>query len=164
MPQFGNHIGDGLRSGRKVMARKLVGPKMVAYYPEDVFRNDPLLANLEAERYENVCNFCWIVYMYSIIINRYLLPLRSYVGQNTSWRGWEDVAKHLQRKVLVNEQPRRNECNVYIPFPCKIYETRQLCMFVFIPRCRNLVYVCWWSYNCNCNSWDSSVWPSCFWW
>ena len=55
---FGNHIGDGLRSGRKVMARKLVGPKMVAYYPEDVFRNDPLLANLEAERYENVCNFC----------------------------------------------------------------------------------------------------------
>eukprot|EP00890_Picochlorum_soloecismus_P004856 jgi/Picsp_1/5371/NSC_02732-R1_protein len=47
---FGNHIGDGLRSGRKVLARKLVGPKMVAYYPEDVFRNDPLLANLEAER------------------------------------------------------------------------------------------------------------------
>jgi hypothetical protein len=36
------------------MARKLVGPKMVAYYPEDVFRNDPLLANLEAERCEKL--------------------------------------------------------------------------------------------------------------
>jgi len=59
---FGNHIGDGLRSGRKVLARKLVGPKMVAYYPEDVFRNDPLLANLEAERCGKAhnCLFVWV--------------------------------------------------------------------------------------------------------
>ena len=37
---FGNHIGNGLRSGRKVLRRKLVGDKVASYYPEPIERLD----------------------------------------------------------------------------------------------------------------------------
>ena len=47
---FGNHIGDGLRSGRKILARPLIGPKVASYYPSDWFAGDPLLLDLEAEK------------------------------------------------------------------------------------------------------------------
>lgn len=47
---FGNHIGDGLRSGRKILARPLIGPKVASYYPSDWFAGDPLLVDLEAEK------------------------------------------------------------------------------------------------------------------
>lgn len=47
---FGNHIGDGLRSGRKILARPLIGPKVASYYPPNWFAGDPLLLDLEAEK------------------------------------------------------------------------------------------------------------------
>lgn len=47
---FGNHIGDGLRSGRKILARPLIGSQVASYYPPDWFAGDPLLLDLEAER------------------------------------------------------------------------------------------------------------------
>ncbi|KAI3439130.1 hypothetical protein D9Q98_001538 [Chlorella vulgaris] len=46
---FGNHIGNGLRSGRKVLRRALVGPRLVAYYPPDPLKSDPLMLNIKAE-------------------------------------------------------------------------------------------------------------------
>lgn len=48
---FGTHIGNGLRSGRKVLSKKLLGPVVEAYYPKDIFAGDPLLVDLDAERY-----------------------------------------------------------------------------------------------------------------
>ena len=42
--------GNGLRSGRKVLRRKLVGPTLVGWYPQDMTKTDPLLLNLDAER------------------------------------------------------------------------------------------------------------------
>ena len=47
---FGNHIGDGLRSARKILARPLIGPKVESYYPSDWFAGDPLLLDHEAEK------------------------------------------------------------------------------------------------------------------
>ncbi|CAI7779020.1 unnamed protein product, partial [Closterium sp. NIES-54] len=39
---FGNVIGNGLRSGHKVLSQKLIGDKVVAWYPEPVQKMDPL--------------------------------------------------------------------------------------------------------------------------
>ncbi|KAI8110004.1 hypothetical protein M9434_001280 [Picochlorum sp. BPE23] len=47
---FGHHIGDGLRSGRKILAKPLIGDQVASYYPEDWFAGDPLLLDVEAER------------------------------------------------------------------------------------------------------------------
>ncbi|GAB4815743.1 hypothetical protein N2152v2_002789 [Parachlorella kessleri] len=47
---FGTHIGNGLRSGRKVLRQKLLGPTLVSYYPEDFSRKDPFLVDMKAER------------------------------------------------------------------------------------------------------------------
>ena len=47
---FGTHIGNGLRSGRKVLRQKLLGEQLAAYYPEDIIRSDPLMVNIKAER------------------------------------------------------------------------------------------------------------------
>jgi small subunit ribosomal protein S33 len=47
---FGTHIGDGLRSGRKVLRRPLVGAKLASYYPPLYFAGDPLLVDVDAER------------------------------------------------------------------------------------------------------------------
>lgn len=42
--------GNGLPSGRKILRRKLIGQKIVDWYPEDIERKDPYMLNLEAER------------------------------------------------------------------------------------------------------------------
>ncbi len=47
---FGTHIGDGLRSGRKVVRAPLLGARLAAYYPDDIIKSDPLMINLKAER------------------------------------------------------------------------------------------------------------------
>ena len=47
---FGTHIGNGLRSGRKILRRALMGEKLAAYYPENVLKMDPLMPDLKAER------------------------------------------------------------------------------------------------------------------
>ena len=47
---FGSHIGNGLRSGRKVLRGKLLGTKIAAYYPKDIMKADPLMVSLKAER------------------------------------------------------------------------------------------------------------------
>ena len=53
---FGTHIGNGLRSGRKLLRKKLVGEQIAAYYPEPIYKKDPLFVNLDVERH--VANFC----------------------------------------------------------------------------------------------------------
>ncbi|KAK9861725.1 hypothetical protein WJX84_011552 [Apatococcus fuscideae] len=47
---FGTHIGNGLRSGRKLLRKKLVGEQIAAYYPEPIYKKDPLFVNLDVER------------------------------------------------------------------------------------------------------------------
>lgn len=47
---FGTHIGNGLRSGRKILRGQLLGEKLAAYYPEDIVKQDPLMINIRAER------------------------------------------------------------------------------------------------------------------
>lgn len=39
---FGNVIGDGLRSGHKVLRSKLIGEKVVAWYPVPLEKLDPM--------------------------------------------------------------------------------------------------------------------------
>lgn len=54
---FGNHIGNGLRSGRKVLRRKLVGDKVASYYPEPLSKQDPMFVDTDIERYVHwYCN------------------------------------------------------------------------------------------------------------
>lgn len=48
---FGTHIGDGFRSGRKVLRQKLIGEKIASYYLKPMHKDDPLFEDLEAERY-----------------------------------------------------------------------------------------------------------------
>lgn len=47
---FGTHIGNGERSGRKVLRRRLLGPIIASYYPEDIMKGDPLMLSLKAEK------------------------------------------------------------------------------------------------------------------
>jgi hypothetical protein len=47
---FGTHIGNGLRSGRKVLRGKLLGPMIASYYPEDLEKGDPLMVSIKAEK------------------------------------------------------------------------------------------------------------------
>lgn len=42
--------GDGLPSGRKVLKQKLIGAKVVDWYPEDLTRNDPYMLSIKAEK------------------------------------------------------------------------------------------------------------------
>lgn len=51
---FGTHIGNGLPSGRKLLRKKLMGEKIAAYYAHAEPLKDPLIVNLEAERYEDL--------------------------------------------------------------------------------------------------------------
>ncbi|BDA43621.1 probable mitochondrial 37S ribosomal protein S27 [Coccomyxa sp. Obi] len=47
---FGNHIGNGLRSGRKVLRKKLIGEKVASYYPEPISKLDPMFVDMDLER------------------------------------------------------------------------------------------------------------------
>lgn len=48
---FGNHIGNGLRSGRKVLSKVLMGNKVASYYMDTINqRDDPLFVDMEAEK------------------------------------------------------------------------------------------------------------------
>lgn len=49
---FGTHIGNGLPSGRKILRKKLMGEKIAAYYAHGEPLKDPLIVNLDAERYK----------------------------------------------------------------------------------------------------------------
>ena len=48
---FGTHIGDGFPSGRKILRKKLMGAKIASYYDHAEPLKDPLITNLDAERY-----------------------------------------------------------------------------------------------------------------
>ena len=50
---FGTHIGNGLPSGRKILRKKLVGEKIAAYYDHARPIKDPLIVDLNAEKYAN---------------------------------------------------------------------------------------------------------------
>lgn len=46
---FGEHIGNGLPSGRKLLRKKLMGAKMASYYGNhDLERSDPFLEDQKA--------------------------------------------------------------------------------------------------------------------
>lgn len=47
---FGTHIGNGLRSGRKVLRKKLMSAKLLEYYPTSISKQDPFMLDLKAER------------------------------------------------------------------------------------------------------------------
>lgn len=48
---FGDHIGNGLPSGRKLLRKKLMGEKIASYYgPQDLERSDPLVEDVNAAR------------------------------------------------------------------------------------------------------------------
>ena len=47
---FGSHIGNGLRSGRKVLRKRLIGDKIASYYPEPVAKYDPMFVDMDIER------------------------------------------------------------------------------------------------------------------
>eukprot|EP00887_Chlorella_sp_A99_P004453 scaffold30.g4453.t1 len=47
---FGNHIGNGLRSGRKVLRGALKGPRLMEWYPEDPCKLDLLMPDVDADR------------------------------------------------------------------------------------------------------------------
>ncbi len=47
---FGNVIGNGLRSGHKVLRSKLVGEKLVSWYPKPVEKFDPMFLDPNEER------------------------------------------------------------------------------------------------------------------
>jgi small subunit ribosomal protein S33 len=47
---FGTYIGNGLRSGRKVLRKGLIGDKIASYYPEPVTKYDPMFVDMNIER------------------------------------------------------------------------------------------------------------------
>ena len=47
---FGTYIGNGLRSGRKVLRKKLIGDTIASYYPEPVAKYDPMFVDMNIER------------------------------------------------------------------------------------------------------------------
>jgi small subunit ribosomal protein S33 len=55
---FGNVLGTGERSGRKLLSKPLIGERIATYYPEDVARSDPLYEDPLEKRYA-VWPPCW---------------------------------------------------------------------------------------------------------
>ena len=49
-PPLAAPAGNGLRSGRKVLQRALVGARVAAYYPVDPIKADPLMLSIKAEK------------------------------------------------------------------------------------------------------------------
>jgi small subunit ribosomal protein S33 len=47
---FGNHLGDGRPSGRKLLRRALIGPAVASYYPPDPAAMDPLWVDADDTR------------------------------------------------------------------------------------------------------------------
>lgn len=47
---FGNRLGNGQRSGAKVLRKKLLGDKIASYYPTPISKFDPMFVSLRAER------------------------------------------------------------------------------------------------------------------
>lgn len=60
---FGTHIGTGQRSGRKILKRPLLGPKIASYYLEDIAKIDPFMISLKAERYVLFVVFSLFLYL-----------------------------------------------------------------------------------------------------
>lgn len=42
--------GNGERSGRKLLRRKLLGETVVAWYPQDIVKADPFMLDIKAEK------------------------------------------------------------------------------------------------------------------
>lgn len=42
---FGNHLGNGLPSGRKILRKPLIGERLVNWYPSSMAKMDPLFAD-----------------------------------------------------------------------------------------------------------------------
>lgn len=42
--------GNGMRSGRKVLRKALVGERLMAWYPPDPTKHDPLMLSIKAEK------------------------------------------------------------------------------------------------------------------
>ena len=47
---FGTHIGNGLRSGRKLLRKPLIGHKIASYYLQPMGKGDPLFLDERIER------------------------------------------------------------------------------------------------------------------
>lgn len=45
---FGYHIGNGLRSGRKILKKAMIGPRIANYYLKPI--KDPLMMDIVQER------------------------------------------------------------------------------------------------------------------
>lgn len=106
---FGHHIGDGLRSGRKILAKPLIGDQVASYYPEDWFAGDPLLLDVEAERYESRALWHGLGYCFhgdTIAMT----PWHPYcAGQSINWIVSRGEGKRLPKKVLESVLGRTND-------------------------------------------------------
>ncbi|CAM6113371.1 unnamed protein product [Calypogeia fissa] len=47
---FGNVVGSGMQSGRKVLSQKLVGEKIAAWYPTPMQKVDPFYEDPQEKR------------------------------------------------------------------------------------------------------------------
>ena len=48
---FGNVIGNGLRSGHKLLRSKLIGDKVLEWYPTPIQKTDPLFIDPNEPKY-----------------------------------------------------------------------------------------------------------------
>ena len=48
---FGSVIGNGLRSGHKVLRSKLIGDKVLEWYPTPIQKTDPLFVDPNEPKY-----------------------------------------------------------------------------------------------------------------
>jgi hypothetical protein len=49
---FENHIGNNLRSGRKVLRTKPIGDVLMSWYPPKIEKGDPFFVDVDDERCE----------------------------------------------------------------------------------------------------------------
>ncbi|KDD76744.1 hypothetical protein H632_c120p0 [Helicosporidium sp. ATCC 50920] len=47
--EFFRAPGNGMRSGRKIVRRKMIGQQIAEYYPEDMSRMDPFMLDYNSE-------------------------------------------------------------------------------------------------------------------
>ena len=102
---FGNHIGNGLRSGRKVLRRKLVGDKVASYYPEPIERLDRMWEDPS----EQECALLWSCPARATSFQAWCKePGCALAGGWTSWTACTGGTRGHQRRAMASAQVKRS--------------------------------------------------------
>lgn len=127
---FGTHIGNGLRSGRKVLRKKLNGDRIASWYPEPVAKYDPMFVDMNIERYASL--FVRLIYpstAHTIYSHEHWHVLNP-AGRSSSWTSSDEEGKHRLRKVRASARQRRDSAWRQLLWQGRSMQLFQVCIML----------------------------------